>query len=68
MHTTVVHKLRWQDFGFVDHLSPSVDIFYLVNVDKKATFLDYLPTFSCKRSLWTAPNVMLFILLLKLPS
>ena len=26
-----------------------VDIFYLINVDKKLTFLDY---FSCQRSLW----------------
>ena len=25
-----------------------VDIFYLIRVDKKSTFLDYLPTFSCQ--------------------
>ena len=29
--------------AFFDHLPPSVDIFYLINVDKKSTFLDYLP-------------------------
>ena len=34
-----------------DHLPPSVDIFYLINVDEESTFLDYLPPFSCKRSL-----------------
>ena len=27
-----------------------------MNFDKKWTFLDHLPTLSCKRSLWTAPN------------
>ena len=32
-----------------DHLPPCVDIL----VDKKWTFLDHLPTSSCKRSLWT---------------
>ena len=31
------------------------DIFYLINVDKKLTFMDYLPPFSCKRRLWTTP-------------
>ena len=52
----VVHKLRWQDFGFFDHLlPPSVDIFYLMNIGKKWTFLDHLPPSSYKRSLWTAP-------------
>ena len=43
--------------AFFDHLTPCVDIFYLINVDKNKTFLDYLPTSSCKRSLWTPPNV-----------
>ena len=28
---------------------------YLINVDKKSTFLDYLPTSSCQHSLWTPP-------------
>ena len=28
---------------FFDHLPPFVDIFYLMNVDKKSTFLDHLP-------------------------
>ena len=58
----VVHKLRWQDFGFFDHLPPCVDILYGMNVDKKWTFFDHLPTSnlpwptsSCKRSLWTNP-------------
>ena len=49
----VVHKLRWRNFGF--SWPPCVDIFYGINVDKKWTFLDHLPTSSCKRSLWTAP-------------
>ena len=35
----------------VDHIPACVDIFYLINVDKNKTFLDYLPTSSCKRSL-----------------
>ena len=48
-----IHKLHWQDLGFFDHLPPSVDIFYLIKVDKKSTFLDYLPPSSCNRSLWT---------------
>ena len=29
--------------------------FYSITVDKKWTFLDYLPTSSCKRSLLTTP-------------
>ena len=29
--------------GFFDHLPPCVYIFYGINVDKKWTFLDYLP-------------------------
>ena len=37
--------------SFVDHLPTYVDIFYLINVDKKSTFLDYLPTSSCQHSL-----------------
>ena len=41
------HKLRWQVFWvFFDHVPPwprSVNIFYLINIDKKSTFLDYLP-------------------------
>ena len=41
--------------AFFDHLPPYVDIFYGMNVDKKWTFLDHLPTSSCKRSLWTTP-------------
>ena len=40
-----------------DHLPPCVDIFYGTNFDKKMTFLDHLPTSSCKRSLWMTPNV-----------
>ena len=42
--------------AFFDHLSSCVDIFNDINVDKNWTFLDHLPTSSCKRSLWTAPN------------
>ena len=36
---------------FFDHLPPCVDIFYGMNVAKKWTFKDDLPTFSCKPSL-----------------
>ena len=40
--------------SFFDHLTPYVDIFYLINVDKKSWFLDYLPTSYCQHSsLWT---------------
>ena len=38
-------------FAFFDHLPPCIDIFYGMNVRKKLTFLDHLPTLSCKRSL-----------------
>ena len=37
--------------AFFDHLLAWVDIFYLINVDKNKTFLNYLPASSCKRSL-----------------
>ena len=51
-----VHKLRWHVFGFFwPQVLASVDIFYLINVDKKLTFLDYLPTSSCQCSLWMPP-------------
>ena len=40
---------------FFDHLPPCVYIFYGMNVYKTWTFLDHLPTSSCKRSLWTTP-------------
>ena len=40
---------------FCYRLPPSVENFLIMNVDKKSTFLDYLPPFSCKRSLWTTP-------------
>ena len=42
--------------AFFDHLPPCVDIFYAMNVDKKRTFLDHLPTSSCKGSLGTTPK------------
>jgi hypothetical protein len=45
--------LRGQVLAFFDHLLPSIDISYLMNVDKKSKILDYLPPSSCKRSLWT---------------
>ena len=38
----VVHKLRWQDFGFFWPPTPYVDIFYGMNVDKKWWFLGNL--------------------------
>ena len=41
--------------AFLEHLPPCVDRFYSITVDKKWTFLDYLPTSSCKRSLLTTP-------------
>ena len=48
------HKLLWQDFGFLTtYLSPYIDIFYSIKVEKKRTFLDHLPTTSCKFCLWT---------------
>ena len=31
---------------------PSVEIFYIINVDKKSIFFYYLPPSSCKHSLW----------------
>ena len=37
--------------ALLDHLPPCVEIFYGMNVDKRWTFLDHLPTSSCKRSL-----------------
>ena len=37
--------------AFFDHLPPYVDILYLINIDEKSTFMDYLPTSSCQRSL-----------------
>ena len=49
--------------AFSEHLPSYVDISYGINVDKKWTFLDHLPTSSCKRSLWTTP--MLFVRFLK---
>ena len=48
--------------AFFDHLKPCVDIFYGMNIEKKWTFLDKLPTLSCKRSLWTTPNLSLNVL------
>ena len=47
-----------------------VEIFYLIKVDKNKTFLDYLPTSSCKRSLWMPPYEMYFLfeILLTWPS
>ena len=38
-----VHKLRLQDLAFVDHLPPSVYIFYGINVYKKSIFLTTYP-------------------------
>ena len=43
---------------FFDHLSPSVKIFYNMNVEKKWTFLNHLPL--CKHSLWTTtPSIVM---------
>ena len=41
----IVHILCCQEFGFFEHLPPSINIFYDMNIDKKWTFLDYLPTY-----------------------
>ena len=38
-----VHKLRLQDLAFFDHLSPSVYIFYAINVYKKPIFFTTYP-------------------------
>ena len=38
-----VHKLRLQDLAFFDHLPPSVDIFYGMNIDKKSILLTNYP-------------------------
>ena len=58
----VIHKLRWQDVCFFDHLAPCVDIFYGMKVDKKWTFLDRLRPFIvnvvCKRPLRDHPYIM----------
>ena len=61
----VVYKLCWQDFVSFYHLPPSVDIFYLVNIDKKWTFLEPPPPSSCKRSLWRGPNTRPILLISK---
>ena len=50
-----VHRLRWQDFGFFWPPTPLNWIFYGINIDKKETFLDPMPTSCCKRSFWTTP-------------
>ena len=55
MFTNYIGKI----LAFSDHLLPYVYVFYGIKVDKKWTFLDHLPTSSCKRSLWTPPYVML---------
>ena len=51
----VVHKLSWQDFHFFWPPTPCIDDSNGMNVDKKWTFLDHLPTSSCQHSLWTTP-------------
>ena len=50
--TNYVYKI----LASFDHLPPCVYIFYGMKVYKKFTFLDHLPTLSCKRSLWTPPK------------
>ena len=47
---------RHKILALYDHLPPYVDIFYLMNVDKKMIFLDYLPTSSFQCSLWLLPS------------
>ena len=47
LFTNYVDKI----LAFSDNLPPYVYIFYGINVDKKWTFWDHLPTSSCKRSL-----------------
>ena len=54
----VIHKLRWQVLSFFDHLPLLVDIFYIIIVGKKSTFLGYLPTSSFQ---------LRYVLTLKLP-
>ena len=50
-----VHKLRRQDFGFFWPPTPLRWHFLWYECWQKWTFLDHLPTSSCKRSLWTTP-------------
>ena len=60
-----VHKLRLQDLAFFDHLSPSVYIFYGINVYKKSIFLTtyYPPLVNvvCERpqpyTIWTSSGI-----------
>ena len=49
--TGAVHKLRRQFFGLFDHLPSCVDIFYLINIDKKFTFWTTYPPQLSKRYL-----------------
>ena len=50
-----VHKLRLQDLSFFDTYPPSFT-FSMISL-QKVDFFDHLPHSSCKRSLWTAPNM-----------
>ena len=52
-----VQKLYLQELSSFDHLPPSVYIFYGIKFYKKLIFFDHLPPSSCKRSLWTTPNL-----------
>ena len=73
----ILRKQIWRVFGplspyrkraftnyvekFLSFLTPYVDIFYLINVDQKSTFLNYLPISSCQRSLWMPPTHILVL-------
>ena len=55
-----VHKLRLQDLAFLDHLPPSVYIFYGIKVYKKPIFWTTYPpplvNVVCERPLITFPT------------
>ena len=58
------HNLHWGSFtNYIDKILTFLTIYHpaltFSNFDKKWTFLDHLPTLSCKRSLWTTPWVEL---------
>ena len=52
-----IHKLLWQVFGFFWPSTMRTTNPPSLKVSTLLTFLDYLPTSSCKGSLWTTPLV-----------
>ena len=58
-----VHKLPLQDLSFFWPPTPLRLHFLWYKSLQKVNFFDHLPPSSCKRSLWTAPNFILFQLI-----